>query len=232
MTKLAAALEEAAQLAQTEDATAFGAGLSGVLGRVKKGVSEVRKSLQLLDDVKANPGAWTCLLRAAAEKPSMLKQVWETTALLLESDGWAKSFSSLEAKHRLSFSKAAARDGDVVAALVAQLVLVGAATLDELFPAEEFAAEGGGGPKPGVCVSILEALEQQPDLSPAERKSVLESKAAQLLQEKGAEDEKEKRKVIGPSGGKDAFGKGDAIPVFVCEGISGSHQKMEIKKGL
>ena len=53
---------------------------------------------------------------------------------------------------------------------------------------------------------------------------------AALTQRAQVESLEVKRKVVAPE--SKAVGKEANLPVYVCEGISGSHQKMEIKKGL
>mmetsp|Transcript_98070 Transcript_98070/g.282905 ORF Transcript_98070/g.282905 Transcript_98070/m.282905 type:complete len:231 (+) Transcript_98070:44-736(+) len=229
MAKLAAALREAAALAAQDDA-AFGAGVSALLTRVKRGVTEVRKAPELLEkEVRADEASWSFLLRVASEKPAFAKQVWETASVLLDASDWVVAFKAMDQKQRLNLAKAGSREYALVKSIVQRLLAAGAADLDELFPVaicEDV--------DPALCAELLDLLSSA-DLSDEVADTAAASEAgralevrAQLVEEmKG----REKRRVIG-GGGQQQFGKGDDIPVYVCEGIHGSHQQMDIKKGL
>jgi len=229
MASLAEALGEAAALAQQDD-RAFGSGCSTILSRLKRGCSEVRKAPELLDEqVPADAGAWSFLLRVASEKPSFAKQAWDTASVLLGSSAWASAFATLEGKHRLNLAKAGARDSPLAAGLVLRLLAVGAADVDDLLP-----LAGAPSLDPALCLAVLEGLASA-DFPAATAEAARSSEVGRALAERAAQQgtgAEEKRRVVGPGSDKKAFGKGENLPVYVCEGISGSHQKMEIKKGL
>merc|ERR1712232_545988 len=164
-------------------------------------------------------GAWAFLLRVASTKPTFMKQVWAAAALQVLSPEWKKAFVGLEDKDRLCLGKAGTRDIEpAVSLLVALLREPDPARLSDLLPLEVLDAA-----KPAFCASVLEALKAEGLAGSASETEALERRAA------AAGGEENTRKVIGPASGQKAFG---ALPVYVCEGISGSHQKMEIKKGL
>jgi len=233
MVKLTEALEEAAALA-AQDEEAFISGCSQVLTKIKRGISEVRKAPDpsaLLDrDVPAEAGAWSFLLRVASEKPAFAKQVWDATAVLLESTTWVVALRTIEHKTRFNIVKAANRDAAMVAGLVGKLLSSGAvADLAEVLPVDA-ASEA----EPTLCVALLDQF--QADDYPSEvGKAACASEAGRAVSQRAlaAADASigERRKVIG-GGTQKTFGKGDDIPVYVCEGIHGSHQKMDIKKGV
>lgn len=230
MAKLAAALDEAAALGQAED-RAFGSGCPSLLSKIKRGIAEVRKAPGLLDEqVPASAAAWSFLLRVAFEKPAFAKQVWDAASVLVEAPAWASSFATLEDKSRLNVGKAGPRDAQLVAGLVLRILSAGAAELGDLLPEENI-----GSVDPIVCATIVEGM-QGDDFPAATAKAALSSQAGMVLAQRAADPDagadKEKRRIVAPDAGKKAFGKGDDLPVYVCEGISGSHQNMEIKKGL
>merc|ERR1712039_399203 len=143
---------------------------------------------------------------------------------------WTTAFAAMADKNRLNVTKAGARDASAVCGLILRLLETGAAELKDLVPLDSVPNT-----EPSVCAAVVEGLRA--DSFPATvSKEAQASEVGLAILERAAAvpaggDEKEKRKVIGPSGKKE-FGKSDNSPVFVCEGISGSHQKMEIKKGL
>mmetsp|Transcript_77008 Transcript_77008/g.214126 ORF Transcript_77008/g.214126 Transcript_77008/m.214126 type:complete len:222 (-) Transcript_77008:125-790(-) len=221
MAKLADALKEAAEFA-TQEEDAFNSNVSPVLSRIKRGVAEVRDSPDLLAEVPPDPQAWGFLLRASGEKAAYMKQVWDVASLLLGSPAWAEAFAGLEDKHRLNVAKAASRESEEVARVAVQFFTAGVAELPDLVPLEVVETC-----KPAFCAALLEALEASGNTAALECEVGL---ALRIRAESSGTEEK--RKVIGGTGEKKAFGKSEGLPVFVCEGISGSHQKMEIKKGL
>ncbi|CAE7463929.1 dan [Symbiodinium sp. CCMP2456] len=83
-----------------------------------------------------------------------------------------------------------------------------------------------------VCTALLEILKE-PGVPSDVAEAALTSEVGRRLAEQAesvAEGEA-KRKVVAPDS-KSSVSKDANLPVYVCEGISGSHQKMEIKKGL
>eukprot|EP00747_Dinoflagellata_sp_TGD_P167215 gnl/TRDRNA2_/TRDRNA2_191225_c0_seq1.p1 gnl/TRDRNA2_/TRDRNA2_191225_c0~~gnl/TRDRNA2_/TRDRNA2_191225_c0_seq1.p1 ORF type:complete len:237 (-),score=67.07 gnl/TRDRNA2_/TRDRNA2_191225_c0_seq1:25-735(-) len=236
MAKLAEALKEAATLADADDAAVFGRECTNLMTKIKRGLSEVRKDPPLLQQVPPSAGAWIFFLRAASEKPQLAKQVWEATVFLISSEAWAQALVGCDDKHRLHIAKAASRDAALAASVAVEVVARGVAELGDVLPTSSIE-----GMDPGVCTAVVEGIEaagqsaQYPKLSEARAKEVLGSEAGLALvaraTAKGTGDVS-KRKIITSGGDKKAFGKDDELPVFVCEGISGSHQKMEIKKGL
>eukprot|EP00931_Biecheleriopsis_adriatica_P119552 TRINITY_DN94785_c0_g1_i1.p1 TRINITY_DN94785_c0_g1~~TRINITY_DN94785_c0_g1_i1.p1 ORF type:complete len:238 (+),score=77.60 TRINITY_DN94785_c0_g1_i1:31-714(+) len=226
MAKLADALREAAALAGQDDRS-FSSECPSILTKLKRGLSEVKKSPGLLEQVPGDIDAWPFLLRVSSEKASFAKQVWETSLVLLGSPAWASSFATQEHKERLNLCKAGARDAPIIAELVAKLLAAGSAEVSELIA--EDAVEGLD---PALCTAILGSLKDPVPAALAE--AALGSDVGRALALRAAAQPAEgeaKRKVVAPNG-KDSVGKDADLPVYVCEGISGSHQKMEIKKGL
>lgn len=228
MPKLEDALKEAAESAGKDDKS-FMSDCPGILTKLKRGISEVKKLPELLEQVPTDIDAWPFLLRVASEKASFAKQIWEICIVLLGSGAWARSFAAQERKERLSLVKATPRDAGLAAEVAARALATGAvAELGELVPTDAV-----GCMDPAACVAFLDQLQGQ-SLPASTVEAVLESEVGRCLAERGAAgpaDGEAKRKVVAPDT-KDSYGKGDNMPIFVCEGISGSHQKMEIKKGL
>eukprot|EP00928_Gymnodinium_smaydae_P021701 TRINITY_DN18497_c0_g1_i2.p1 TRINITY_DN18497_c0_g1~~TRINITY_DN18497_c0_g1_i2.p1 ORF type:complete len:241 (-),score=60.76 TRINITY_DN18497_c0_g1_i2:75-776(-) len=233
MAKLAEALREAAAASSLDDA-AFGAACSTVLTKIKRGSSEVKKAPELLEkEVPANEGAWAFLLRVTSERPAYARQAWEASALLLESGEWQGAFRSLEAERKrgLNVGRAGARDLALVRGLVRQLLAAGAAEIGELIPAEACADLD-----PAFCAEIVQLWQDAEHLPAGAAEAARTSDTAKALLERaaagtGGSGGAEKRRVIGGSG-QQTYGSNEDIPVYVCEGIHGSHQKMDIKKGL
>lgn len=228
MARLSEALADAAALSDADDA-ALNASCASLMSKVKRGLFEVKKKPELLATASPDAAVWVFLLRVAVGNPPLLKQVWDTAAVLLRGEEWTTLFSGIEGKARLNLGTASDRDVPAAADLVAQIVGASAAELEDLLPLEVINVA-----EPDLCKTILERLEAS-ELPAAARDAALSSSAARSMQARiasvGEEDEGEKRRVVGGAG-KSSFGKGADIPVYVCEGISGSHQKMEIKKGL
>eukprot|EP00933_Yihiella_yeosuensis_P004179 TRINITY_DN10837_c0_g1_i1.p1 TRINITY_DN10837_c0_g1~~TRINITY_DN10837_c0_g1_i1.p1 ORF type:complete len:197 (+),score=48.92 TRINITY_DN10837_c0_g1_i1:342-932(+) len=180
--------------------------------------TKVKKAPDLLDQVSVETDAWMFLLRVS-EKGTFAKQVWETMLLLLDSPGWSSSFASQEKKGRLNLGKATSRD----ASLVADLCTKALASKAVVEIADLIVADVASGLDPAICTALTEALDE----------AALESEVGRLIAERAAAgpSDEGQRKVVAPSGSS-KVGKEDGLPVYVCEGISGSHQKMDIKKGL
>lgn len=231
MAKLAAALAEAADLAPQDDKT-FGEGFSGILTKLVRSSAAVRKTPELLEKEVPADGraldAWTFLLRVASANPAYAKQAWAVAAALAESPSWVAAFAPLERKHRMGLSRAGTRDAVQVSGIVIRLIAAGAAELNDVLPADDPA-------DPAVCLAVLHGLES-PDVPADRSEAALASEAGATLAERARQaaegNAEEKRRAVPGSGKKKAYGAADNIPVFVCEGISGSHQTMEIKRGL
>lgn len=229
MARLAEAMEGAAELAAQAD-PGFSDGCPGAMTRIKRGVAEVRKQPAMLAeaDRAAAPGAWEFLLRVASGQPAFAKQVWEAASALLGSPVWASALKQASGKQRLGVARAQARDSGLVAGLVAALLVTGAAAeLGEVLPPEATAAAD-----PTLCSVVLAALQALPV---PQRDAALASEAGAALAERaavaGGAGDAARRRVIG-GGGPKTFSKRDDIPVFTCEGIHGSHQTMDIKRGV
>ncbi|CAK0833025.1 unnamed protein product [Prorocentrum cordatum] len=181
------------------------------------------------EQVPPSAEAWLFLLRVASEVPAFARQAWEAAAALLVSDAWAAAFAELDGKGRLAVARAGARDAGLAAGLVARLVAAEAAELSDLLPASSAA-----GLEPALCAAVVEALGAE-GVPPEAAEAALGSEAGTALAARAAEGARggaeERRRVVGGGGGQ-KLGKGADIPVYVCEGISGSHQKMEIKERL
>ncbi|CAJ1359333.1 unnamed protein product [Effrenium voratum] len=213
MAKLTEALQEAATVA-LEDERGFASASGGVLTKLKRGLAEVKKSPEMLAEVPPDLEFWPFLLRVA-EKASFAKQVWEASVVLLARPEWAASFAQQEQKQRLNLCKAGPRDVAVVTELVKKLLAGGVEAGDLL------ALEDVSGMDPALCGALLEPFEA----------AGAEAELLASLAQRSASEAEAKRRIVAPES-KAAVGKDANLPVYVCEGISGSHQKMEIKKGL
>lgn len=220
MAKLAEALRDAVIIAK--DDSAFESGLPGAMSKVKRGLSEVRKKPELLADVSASTEAWSFILRTASEKPAFAKQAWELSIVLLESKAWANAFAPLEAKHRIGVTKAGSRDAQLASDIVLRLVAAGAAEVSDVLPPDSV-----GGLDPALCSAVLEGAGSRLGAGAAE--AFLASDCGRALADRAGATPEEKRKVLGVCD-KKTYSKEEGIPVFACEGISGSLQKVEISK--
>lgn len=228
MAKLGEAVREAAALALKSDAE-FGEGCAAIVAKIKKGISEFRKAPERLnDDVPTDANAWEFLLRVASEKPCFVKQVWDAASVLIESETWAAALRPVERKERLNVTKSSSRDALMVSNLLVRLLANGViAELGEVLP-DGVVVETDA----SLCSALIAALAGVPtDVSESVLSSTLGSALAERAAYEGGAENAEKRKVIG-GGGQKSFGKNDDIPVFTCEGIHGSHQKMDIKRGV
>eukprot|EP00434_Breviolum_minutum_P025006 symbB.v1.2.022090.t1/scaffold1946.1/size95412/2 len=210
MAKLTDALKEAAELGSADEKS-FSSSCTGVLTKLKRGFAEVKKKPELLEEVPAEIEAWPFMLRVC-EKASFAKQAWEATAVLLQDARWRSTFAQQEQKLKLNLWKAGQRDVPLILELLKNLPEEAA----DFFPLEQVP-----GMDPAVCSALLEIFHAD---------STEVAPLTTALSERAGEVEV-KRKVVAPDS-KSPVGKDANLPVYVCEGISGSHQKMEIKKGL
>ncbi|CAK9010533.1 unnamed protein product [Durusdinium trenchii] len=213
MAKLTDALKEAASLGAADDQS-FISECTSILTKLKRGFAEVKKAPALLDEVPSDIAAWPFFLRLC-EKASFAKQAWEATVILLQNERWSETFAQEEQRSKLNLWKAGQRDVPLVLELLRKQPKE---EVKDFFPLEQVA-----GMDPGLCTALTEFFQE----TDAEVEPAL---SAALLQ-RAATCPEVKRKVVAPES-KSSVGKDADLPVFVCEGISGSHQKMEIKKGL